>query len=217
MRAKSLIDQGFRFIQQALFMKQCSCLSWFGFAASCTFFLFINTTNKTYLVQAQIISDGTLPTPTKVTTQNSLDFIITNGSQVGNNLFHSFREFSIPTEGSAFFDNALDIQNIISRVTGGSISDIDGFIKTNGSTNLFLLNPNGIIFGSNASLNINGSFLTTTANSLLFEDGNQFSATADQTTPLLTVSIPSGLQLGNSTQPIYIQESNLQVATGREL
>lgn len=170
---------------------------------------------KTDVIQAQITSDGTLST--EVSNNNNLDFTITNGNRVGNNLFHSFRELSVPTGGSASFSNNLDVQNIISRVTGGSISNIDGLLKTNGSANLFLINPNGIIFGQNASLNINGSFVTSTASSLIFADGTQFSATNLQTPPLLTVSVPIGLQFGQIAQPIQIEGSTLQVMPGKTL
>ncbi|MBW4571737.1 MAG: filamentous hemagglutinin N-terminal domain-containing protein [Tolypothrix carrinoi HA7290-LM1] len=170
---------------------------------------------KTDLIQAQITSDGTLST--KVLTTNNLDFNITNGNRVGNNLFHSFRELSVPTGGSAFFNNDLNVQNIISRVTGGSISNIDGLLKTNGSANLFLINPNGIIFGQNASLNVNGSFVTSTASNLIFADGTQFSATNLETPPLLTVSVPIGLQFGQIAQPIQIEGSTLEVMPGNTL
>ncbi|TFI51904.1 S-layer family protein [Mastigocladus laminosus UU774] len=170
---------------------------------------------KTDLIQAQVSSDGTLST--QVTTTNNRDFNITNGNKIGSNLFHSFKEFSVPTGGSAAFANDLDVRNIINRVTGGSISNIDGLIKTNGSANLFLINPSGIIFGPNASLNINGSFVASTAHSINFADGTQFSATNPQSTPLLTVNLPIGLQYGQTAQPIQIEGSNLQVLPGQTL
>ncbi|WP_413172520.1 filamentous hemagglutinin N-terminal domain-containing protein [Anabaena azotica] len=151
-------------------------------------------------VGAQVIADGTLNT----TVSGSNHYSITNGDRVGNNLFHSFSQFSLPTGSSASFDNATDIQNIFSRVTGSNISHIDGTITAKGSANLFLLNPSGIIFGQNASLNIGGSFVATTANSIKFADGVEFSATNSSFTPLLTMSVPIGLQMGSNPQPIQV-------------
>ncbi len=142
--------------------------------------------------RGQISADGTVDTNVE---QVGNVTEITGGEQVGSNLFHSFSQFSVPTGNEAFFNNSNDLNNIISRVTGGSISNIDGLIKANGNANLFLINPAGIIFGENARLDIGGSFLGSTANSLLFNDGTEFSAIETQTKPLLTVNAPIGLNL----------------------
>ncbi|MBW4634839.1 MAG: filamentous hemagglutinin N-terminal domain-containing protein [Iphinoe sp. HA4291-MV1] len=138
---------------------------------------------------AQVSADGTVST---TVTRDGNNFTINGGTPTrGGNLFHSFKDFSVPTGGSAVFNNAADVRNIISRVTGGSISTIDGLIRAMGKANLFLLNPAGIVFGPNASLNIGGSFLATTANSFVFDNGFEFSATNPQAPPLLTINIPT--------------------------
>ena len=152
----------------------------------------------------QVTPDNTTNTRVNV---NGNDFTIEQGDRAGDNLFHSFRDFSVPTDGSAFFNHSADIVNIFSRVTGGNISNIDGLLRANGSANLFLLNPAGIIFGENARLDIGGSFLGSTADSIIFPDG-EFSALDTQTQPLLTINAPIGLNLRDNPAEI-INRANL--------
>jgi filamentous hemagglutinin family protein len=160
-------------------------------------------------VLAQVLPDGTLPTT--VTSPDGRNFSIEGGGRSGSNLFHSFSQFSVPTNGSVLFNNAVDVQNIFSRVTGSQVSNIDGLLQTQGTANLFLLNPNGIVFGPNAKLNIGGSFLGTTANSFKFADNTEFSASNPQS--LLTISVPIGLQMGQTPGRIVVQPKILRLMT----
>jgi filamentous hemagglutinin family protein len=161
-----------------------------------------------------ISPDGT--TATSVNSPDGSNFDIDGGDRAGGNLFHSFGNFGVPTGGSAHFLNSPDVENIINRVTGGNISNIDGLIKANGSTNLFLINPAGIIFGQNARLDIGGSFLGSTADSLLFGDGTEFSAT-NPTKPLLTINAPIGLGFRDNPGDIVVQGNGQGTRTTRDL
>ncbi|HLO85746.1 MAG TPA: filamentous hemagglutinin N-terminal domain-containing protein [Nostocaceae cyanobacterium] len=177
---------------------------------------------------ADIIPDTTLPNNSQVTKEvNTIN--IDGGTRLSdsNNLFHSFQDFSVPQGFTAYFRNP-DVKNIITRVTGNSRSNIEGVLKANGAANLFLINPNGIVFGPSAALDIGGSFITSTASSINFQNGAKFSATYPQFTPLLAVSVPVGLQFGRTAAEIRNQSqagpsanfgsnSGLRVRTGQTI
>ena len=100
------------------------------------------------------------------------------GKQVGGNLFHSFGQFGLATGESAAFKGPATISNVIGRVTGGNPSSIDGKIQSNiAGANLYLINPSGIVFGPNATVNVSGSFHASTADYVKMSDGAKFQAT----------------------------------------
>jgi filamentous hemagglutinin family protein len=168
---------------------------------------------------AQIIPDSTLGIGNSTVTSTDTVDQINGGATRGTNLFHSFKEFNVGEGRAAYFTNPPGIENILSRVTGTNPSNIEGTLGVSGgNANLFLLNPNGIIFGQNASLDIGGSFVASTARSLVFEDATIFSAAPDTpTAPLLTISTPIGLQYGSNAGDIGVQGSNLEANPGQTL
>ncbi|MGI2906546.1 filamentous hemagglutinin N-terminal domain-containing protein [Tolypothrix sp. VBCCA 56010] len=154
-----------------------------------------------------ITLDGTLG-PARTLSGPNYTIEQADGLAVGNNLFQSFGRFNLNTGESANFQSAANIRNILSRVTGGSTSFIDGSIFTQSrNVNLFFINPSGIIFGPNASLNVGsatrGSFIATTANALFWANGSQFSATnpGGATSLLTIVGDPSGFLSTLRTPP----------------
>src|SRR5262249_10924552 len=149
--------------------------------------------------------DGTLGT---VVTQSGTVHNITGGTRPGNgpNLFHSFDRFNVGTNDTASFSGPTGIVNILSRVTGGHQSVIDGRLQsTLPGANLYLLNPSGVLFHPNASLDIKGSFHVSTADYLRFADGATFSTHLGGKSTL-TMAPPAAFGfLGNTPAPITIQ------------
>jgi filamentous hemagglutinin family protein len=161
-------------------------------------------------IQAQIVPDNTVGS--QVERVNAQRDRITEGTARGSNLFHSFREFNISEGRAAYFANPAAIKTIFSRVTGNNPSQIFGTLGVEGNANLFFINPNGIIFGPNATLDVRGSFIGSTANSIVFPNGENFSATNPNAPPLLTIDVPVpiGLVFESDNSGIILNSANLE-------
>ncbi|MEM6405996.1 MAG: filamentous hemagglutinin N-terminal domain-containing protein [Pseudomonadota bacterium] len=163
---------------------------------------------------------GLLADHTAGTTLNLQDqtIAITGGTIRGGNLLYSFQEFNVETGQTADFRTAPDTQYIISRVTGPNDSWIDGRIKsTTSNADLYLVNPNGIMMGENASLDVQGAFHVTTADYVTLADGQQVYADPDQGVTL-TVAAPEAFGfLDADVGQIQIEGSQLHVADGKDI
>ncbi|AFZ36174.1 filamentous hemagglutinin family outer membrane protein [Stanieria cyanosphaera PCC 7437] len=168
-------------------------------------------------ILAQSIIPGNDGTATIVTPQGNR-ITIDGGtlSKDGHNLFHSFQEFGLDANQIATFLSNPQIQNILSRINGGNPSVINGLIEVvGGNSNLFLMNPAGIVFGSNARLNVPGDFTATTARGIKFGD-TWFNAFGLNDYVNL-VGNPNGFQFDGSQAGTIINAGNLAVAEGQNL
>ncbi len=167
---------------------------------------------------AQVVLDGKFGTSGGVAGPN---YTITPemGATRGNNLFHSFQQFDLSAGDTATFSGPATIQNIISRVTGGTPSSINGTIRSDiAGANFFFINPSGVIFGPNATVDVSGSFAATTANYLKLADGARFVAALDaDDSGLSTAPISAFGFLGNTPGTITVQQSTLAVAAGQTI
>lgn len=150
--------------------------------------------------KAQIIPDATLGLESSAVGSGTIEGVevdlIEGGAQRDTNLFHSFEQLNVNELQRVYFSNPIGIETILSRVTGRDASTIMGTLGVNGSADLFLLNPNGIFFGSNARLDVGGSFVATTADAFDFSEPGTFSARSPvMPSPLLTVA-PSAFLFG---------------------
>ncbi|MFP4296848.1 MAG: filamentous hemagglutinin N-terminal domain-containing protein [Spirulinaceae cyanobacterium] len=165
-------------------------------------------------VQAQITSAGDLTGTTVNLNGNTYE--ITGGTVAGNNQFHSFSQFNLPTGDVAdFLANNPGIVNILGRITNNNPSIINGLIRVSGgnNTNLYLMNPSGIIFGGNTSLNVPGDFFATTATAIGFGNNNWFNSAGNNDYASLTGN-PSQFAFDLATAGTIINRGNLAVDPG---
>ncbi|WNZ26253.1 filamentous hemagglutinin N-terminal domain-containing protein [Leptolyngbya sp. NK1-12] len=183
--------------------------------------------------EAQVVPDATLGADSsrvrRAAVRGRAADLIEGGAARDRNLFHSFQEFGIREGDAAYFANPARIENIFGRVTGNNPSNILGTLGVDGAANLFLMNPNGILFGSNASLDVQGSFVGTTANAIQFGEQGFFSAGDGVAPGVLTVNPsafffnqvnPSGSIINQSATPNSINPQfvdGLRVSDGQSL
>jgi filamentous haemagglutinin family N-terminal domain len=181
-------------------------LLWLGFA---------------FPVRAQIVPNGL---GTQVTV-NGQQFDIHGGTRAGANLFHSFAQFGLHQGQIANFSSNPAIRNILARVTGGDASVINGLIKvTGGNSNLYLMNPAGIIFGPHASLNVPAAFIATTANAIKIGNGYFGMNTTAAELAALTAE-PNGFAFSSLNQNlnpgtpagVIVNQANLNVNPGQTI
>ncbi|MEQ8961436.1 MAG: filamentous hemagglutinin N-terminal domain-containing protein, partial [Coleofasciculus sp. C2-GNP5-27] len=166
---------------------------------------------------AQSVVEAPDGTGTVVTT-NGDRFDITGGktSGDGTNRFHSFSEFGLEANQTANFISDPTIKNILSRVTGGDPSVINGVLQvTGGNSNLFLMNPAGIVFGDNAQLNVPASFTATTATGIGFGD-NWFNAQGANNYATL-IGQPNAFTFNTANPGSIVNGGNLGVEAGQDL
>jgi filamentous hemagglutinin family protein len=181
---------------------QCAVGYWI-FAA---LIIITNSTN------AEIATDGTVGPATSLTGPN-FEIGANLGATRGTNLFHSFHTFSIDTGESATFTGPGSIENVISRVTGGEGSNIDGLLRSEvGTADFYFINPAGVMFGPNAQVDVPAAFHVSTADELRFQDGTIFSASSPESSALSMASPESFGFLSPQPASLIVNGSQLEFA-----
>lgn len=164
---------------------------------------------------AQVVTDGTTGTATTVQGPN---YIIDQslGTLSGNNLFHSFTQFDVLSNQSALFTGDSNISNVISRVTGGTVSQIQGTIKSEvGNADFYFINPAGIVFSGEAKIDVPGALYVSTADELQFTDGTTFSASPESASTL-SVAAPENFGfLSPQSGSIRFENARIKIETSR--
>ncbi len=171
----------------------------------------------TFTAHAQIILDGTLGKSGALAGPN-YQIGADLGQQHGGNLFHSFGDFNLQSHESATFSGPANVQNVISRVTGGNPSSIDGTLRsTIPNADMYFLNPYGVMFGPNAKLDVQGGFHVSTADYLRLQDGGRFEARTPGNSLLTVAPVTAFGFLTEEMGEIRLQDSKLSVSEGRTL
>jgi filamentous hemagglutinin family protein len=169
------------------------------------------------MLSAEVVTDGTVGAAQNLAGPN---FLVpqTLGTRVGNNLFHSFTSFNLSSVESATFTGDASTANVISRVTGNTASSIDGLLRSQiGTADFYFINPAGVVFGTNAQVDVPASFYVSTANELQFADGAKFSATAPQNSTLTAAAPIAFGFLGDHSADISFTGNTINLANNSRL
>ena len=164
----------------------------------------------------QVVVDNSFSTGGALTGPN---FLISEslGKTVGGNLFHSFTEFNVQTGGSARFTGPDTVNNILGRVTGGNVSGIDGLIKSDiAGANLYLMNPNGFLFGENARVDVDGAFTVSSRDQINLGNDGVFQA-ANPDKSVFTASPPQAFGFLGSNPAGKITFNGTRLVTGGDI
>ena len=175
--------------------------------------------------RSQVVPDRMLGSEASVVradveVEGAIADLIEGGATRGSNLFHSFLDFNIDEAERVYFNSPAGVESILGRVTGSNLSNINGLLGTTGASDaaLILMNPNGIVFGENARLDVKGAFTATTAAGVQMGEMGFFSATEPEIDNLLSIT-PSAYFFNNLSDigDIEISGSRLQVPNGESL
>jgi filamentous hemagglutinin family protein len=159
-------------------------------------------------VNAEVITDGSMGAAQNLT-GSQFQIPQNLGTTVGNNLFHSFSQFNLYQGESATFAGDNSLKNVISRVTGGNVSTINGLLRsTIGHANFYFINPAGVTFGAEAQVDVPAAFHVSTADNLRFADGGQFNSTLSSASSL-SVAEPVGFGFIANQGTVQIQQAAL--------
>jgi filamentous hemagglutinin family protein len=162
-----------------------------------------------FSIGAQIRTDGSLGQVGQSLAGPSFQIPQSLGKVAGGNLFHSFETFNLAAgEVASFSTTSAGLSNVISRVTGGTASQINGLIRltpASGTPAFFFINPAGVTFGDGAKVDVPGSFHVSTANSVNFADG-RFNADLDKISTLSSAAPEAFGFLGNTRASIAIRD-----------
>ncbi|MEG5006536.1 CHAT domain-containing protein [Microcoleus sp. B5-C4] len=189
-------------------------LTFLSFTALAMWEIGLFAPSQTATAQITPATDGT---NTQITPSGN-QFNINGGQQSGDgaNLFHSFQQFGLTQGQTANFISNPNIRNILGRVVGGDASLINGLIQiTGGNSNLFLMNPAGIVFGANASLNVPAAFTATTATGIGF--GNNWFSAAGTNNYTQLIGNPNSFAFTNTQPGGIVNLGNLAVGQGQNL